>query len=66
MSTEFKFNDRQDRRYKFSYIDKEDNELYFTYHWFPTLTYAKLFAKKLEANSRLGSLHRIKVTTAFK
>ena len=66
MSTEFKFNDRKDRRYKLSYLDKKGNELYFTYHWFPTLKYAKLFAKKLEANSRLGSLHKIKVTTAFK
>ena len=54
-----------DRRYKFSYEDKQGNELYYVYHWFPTLKYAKKFAKVLEANSNLGSLHKIKVTTAF-
>ena len=54
-----------DGRYKFSYEDKQGNELYYVYHWFPTLKYAKKFAKALEANSNLGSLHKIKVTTAF-
>lgn len=56
---------RSDRRYKFSYEDRQGNELYYVYHWFPTLKYAKKFAKVLEGNSKLGSLHKIKVTTAF-
>lgn len=56
---------RSDRRYSFIYFDKKGNELFHVYHWFPTLKYAKNFAKVLERTSNLADLHRIKVKTAF-
>lgn len=57
--------DRKDRRYKMIYEDKQGNELFFLYRWYPNLKYAKSIAKKVIAENMLNDVVRIRVVTAF-
>ena len=53
--------EQKDKRFAFIYEDKDGNELFFTYYWYPSLKYAKSIAKMLLAESKLNDLKRIRV-----
>jgi hypothetical protein len=55
----------QDRRYRFSFQDKKENELFFRFYWCPNLQYANKLAKVVKAHSLINDLYRIRVTCAY-